>query len=86
MSKTHWNYRVVAMPYMNQNKDGSIKEVIIFHILEVYYKDEKPTSYAEGNNLSAETLADLQWGLNMMKQALDKPTLWGGDKFPQEYQ
>jgi hypothetical protein len=58
-----------------------------YTIHEVYYdKQGIPNGYVEMPSAPiSDDVSGLQWNLNMMKQALDKPVLWTGDKFPQEY-
>jgi len=73
-----WNYRILAHEY---NKE------IYFEIHEVYYnKDGKPDGYtAEAISVGGEDMRSITWILNKMKGCREKPILWSGDKFPNEY-
>jgi hypothetical protein len=73
-----WNHRVLAHEF---------KDEIYFQVHEVYYDDEgKPHAHtANAVSIGAESLKDIKWTLNRMKEALKKPILWAGDKFPNEY-
>jgi hypothetical protein len=74
-----WNYRVLAF----ENSEETI-----FAICEVYYNEkETPNGYADPNKtISDNGIKGLRWVLNKQKGALKKPILYGGEKFPQEYQ
>lgn len=75
----YWNYRILVDIYYNEE---------FFQIHEVYYDDEgKVNGYGE-NSVSIYTeegLDGVKWQLDMMNKALDKPILWGGERFPEEY-
>lgn len=76
-----WNYRVMARQFTN---------TIEFAIYEVYYdKDDEPNAYsAEPNPIivdESEGTEVLNEVLDKMRTALDKPILWYGERFPQEY-
>jgi len=73
-----WNYRVMAHDY-----DGEI----YLEIHEVYYNSKKvPDSYTFNSvGVGGENIKELEWVLQRMKEALNKPILWAGEKFPQEY-
>lgn len=73
-----WNHRILA----HETKDG-----FFFQVHEVYYnKDYNPISYTEnavsivGNNLD-----EINWSLDKIKECTNKPILYAGDKFPNEY-
>ena len=72
-----WNHRVLA------HKDG---DGMYFQIHEVYYdKDGKLDSYsAEGGNVGGNSIKDLSWTLDKMRECLDKPIL-SVKNFPEEY-
>ena len=74
-----WNYRLMAQP------DGS--GGMWFEIHEVYY-DEKgePESYTTiPADVSGGDIDDIMFGLSGMKDAINRPILWLGDKFPEEF-
>lgn len=76
-----WNYRVLAF------EDKKSKEVEL-RIAEVYYVDgacTKPNAYGDANPVSTEGLEGLKWLLDRQKEALEKPILWGDERFPNEY-
>lgn len=74
---TYWNTRVLAVEHSGE---------VEFGIYEVYYKNDKPISYTEnpvscwGNNID-----DLKKDLELKHDALNKPILWSGSRFPEEY-
>lgn len=73
-----WNYRVIATQHNGET---------CLAIHEVYYHEHKPCGLTEQPvYIGGNTIKDLRWTLNRMKEALKKPVLWGGDKFPQEYE
>ena len=75
----HWNHRILCGIY-----DG--EEFLKIH--EVYYDDDgKINGYGENSVsiYSEEGLEGVKWQLEMMAKALDKPILWRGDRFPEEY-
>lgn len=57
-------------------------------IYEVYYDENNiPNSYSS-NAIDLQYYEDtdsILWDLNKMLFALDKPIIWYGDKFPEEY-
>jgi hypothetical protein len=73
-----WNHRVLAHEHKGE---------IYFQIHEVYYDDSgTPNGYTENSvSVGGESLKDIGWTLNRMKECLKKPILWAGDKFPSEY-
>ncbi len=73
-----WNYRVLAFVQEDET---------VLQICEVYYDDEnKPNGYTDKNTIiSLEGKEGLKWMLSKYREALKKPILYGGDKFPQEY-
>lgn len=73
-----WNYRALAHEYNGE---------VCLKIHEVYYnKDGVPDGYtANPITLQGETLKEINWKLNKIKEALKKPPLWEGDKFPNEF-
>lgn len=74
-----WNYRLMVQP------DGS--GGIWFEIHEVYYNEEgKPESYTTNpTDVSGNNINDIIFTLNEMRKVLNTPTLWMGDKFPEEF-
>jgi len=74
---TTWNYRVLADEY---------KGDIYLSIREVYYTNGIPDGYTKGASaFGSESIGGLQDALTKQQEALVKPILWMGDKFPQEY-
>jgi hypothetical protein len=71
-----WNHRILA---------HESKEEVYFQIHEVYYTDNKPDGYtANAVSVGGDTLKSINWTLNKMKEAIKKPVLWSGEKFPNE--
>lgn len=68
-NKSSWNYRILT----GLDKYGWRE----FFLTEVYYKNEKPVSYAPDlNPLSGwDKLKDLKWTVKHLKEALKKPIL-----------
>lgn len=72
-----WNYRVLAT-------EG--EEDVYLQIHEVYYKDDKPISYTKNPiSIGGEEIQNIKWVLNKIEECLEKPILWGDDRFPAEY-
>ncbi len=71
-----WNYRVIKFCRLGLEE--------YFEIHEVHYdKDDKPTSYTESaSDIVSESLEGIQWHLDRMREALDKPVLTPED-FPE---
>lgn len=78
-----WNYRVMAQ---TQSLPGA-EPYMYFTIHEVYYNDQdKPNGYSENAIApSGESPEELGWTLRKMREAIEKPVLWYGDRFPEEY-
>lgn len=75
-----WNFRILAFI------DKRRPEKIYFECRTVYYTDNVPTSFCEeGTTLYGMNKKSLRWQFNAMKEAMTKPILWGGDKFPKKY-
>lgn len=74
-----WNYRLMVHP------DGS--GGMWFEIHEVYYDENgKPGSYTiNPADVSGGNIDDIMFSLNAMKEVLNRPILWLGDKFPEEF-
>ncbi len=74
-----WNHRILAKKY----ESGEIE----FQIHEVYYDIKgKPNGYtANPIAIIGDSLSDIKWTLNKMIECCDKPILWFGDDFPNEY-
>jgi len=72
-----WNYRLLAH---EQNNEFWIE------IHEVHYNESgEPKAYSQNSaQPHAEDKKSMQWVLNKMQDALKKPILWAGEKFPQE--
>lgn len=73
-----WNYRILAFEQEDET---------VLQICEVYYNDENiPDGYTDKNTvISTEGKEGLRWVLSKYREALKKPILYGGDKFPSEY-
>lgn len=73
-----WNCRVLVRKYHNS---------IYFSVHEVYYNEQGVAdSYtAEPTRIGGETIEDVKEYLLKINTAIEKPILWAGDKFPQEY-
>lgn len=73
-----WNYRVMAQ------MDG---EDVYLSIHEVYYDENNiPNSYtANPITIGGGSIDSLAWSIDKIKIALEKPILWYGEKFPNEY-
>jgi len=71
-----WNYRVLAF---------EDHEDMWFEIHEVFYdKKDRPNAYGRTRVCGGST-HDLLSALEKMIDAVTKPFLWGGDRFPEEY-
>lgn len=71
-----WNYRVIV----HMQEDDTL-----FEIYEVYYDiNNNPVSYTK-NSVGPWGLnsKELKKSLQRMVKCLDKPFLWGDEKFPQ---
>lgn len=74
----HWNYRVMVSEHKGE---------YYFEIHEVHYKKDKPVSYSTNPAvLGSEYPYSLLWTLGEMSKAIvDKPVLWKGELFPEEF-
>lgn len=72
-----WNYRVLAI------EDGN---ELYFRIHSVYYnEDGKPDGYsAQPATNGSGSIEWLEYVLDLMREALKKPILWGDNRFPEE--
>lgn len=72
----YWNYRVVRQTIPHLGKGGEETEDL-FEIKEVFYEDDGSIrSYTiDGMNPSGETKRELRRDLELMLEALEKPTL-----------
>lgn len=73
-----FNYRVLAKKY---------KGDVYFDIHCVYYDNQStPIGYSETpSTITSETVEEISSTLDKMKEALTKPIIWYGDKFPELY-
>jgi len=74
-----WNHRVLV----TTDKHGET----YFNIHEVYYNKEtsKPDGYtANPITIGSDSIDGLRWTIDKIKESLEKPILWGDDKFPNE--
>jgi hypothetical protein len=78
-----FNYRVLAL----RPPDGYPDTGICLQLCYVYYDDDgKPNGYADTPlNVCGDSIEDIHWMLDHMREALLKPILWYGDRFPEEY-
>lgn len=78
-----WNYRILAFEYKGLDKEPEVE----FRICEVYYtKRGKPNGYTDQNQTSSsEGIKGLKWILKKHAEALKKPILYAGKKFPKVY-
>ena len=74
----YWNYRIMVREYLHK---------YYFSIYEVCYtKENKPKAHSKYSaTIEGNTMDDLQFTLSEMKNCLNEPILWLGDKFPQEF-
>lgn len=83
---SHWNYRVMA-----HETDPEIQELLYntekiwFKVHEVYYTNGVPDGRTEAITIDGENPKEIKNILNKMLEACDKPVIWAGEKFPQEY-
>jgi len=72
-----WNHRILAHKYKDQ---------VQLQIHEVYYdENNKPKLYTKNpTKVYGENLQEINWVLEKMKECINKPILWGDNKFPQE--
>lgn len=75
---SHWNHRVLV--------EKSKGDELYFYIAEVFYEFGEPILSTNAIDVNGESIKDLKWTLDMMKKALSKPILWGGDDFPKVYE
>lgn len=74
--KNYWNHRILV------TKDG---DDLYYSVHEVYYENGVPNgSTKEAIRISSESPEGIRWTLDMIKLALDKPFIWGDDRFPEE--
>jgi hypothetical protein len=74
-----WNYRVLAF---KDKKSGEVE----LQISDVYYDYfGKPYVYGKFYAASTDGIEGLKWILDRQREALDKPILWGDERFPQEF-
>ena len=68
------NHRVLA--HVNNNE-------VYFQIHEVDYTDNVATSYTINPiTVGGNDLNEIAWTLNKMQDAIKKPIIWSGDRFP----
>lgn len=82
-NKMSWNHRVLVTEHIDA--DGKVETWYAIH--EVYYDENgnPDGSTKRSVDISGNTKKDLAWTLKEMTKCLDKPFLWGDDRFPQEY-
>ncbi len=74
-----WNHRILVDIDKNNER--------YFQVHEVYYNnDGKPDGYSENPiTISSETIDGLKWTLDRINECFEKPILWAGVRFPNEY-
>jgi hypothetical protein len=74
-----WNHRLLA--YHHEDEGVSLK------VHEVYYdKQGKPNGYTSNPiTIEGESKEDVAWVVEHIGKCLDKPILWAGSRFPEEY-
>ena len=79
-----WNHRVIVTEH--KNSDGSIEQY--FQIHEVYYdKNDVPDGVTKhAIKICGDEISDIEWQLKKISECLEKPYLWGDDRFPLEYE
>lgn len=83
-----WNYRLMAIERTDEVSKKLGRTDPYFEIRTCYYDEGQsvPHSYADrGHPVGSEYLEDIRPDLEYQLLALDKPILWTGEKFPQEY-
>lgn len=81
-----WNYRVMAIETILPNKEKHI----LLQIADVYYdKLGNPKTYGDvkthTEGVYGDDIKEIKSTLKLMSQAIKKPILWSGDKFPKVY-
>lgn len=78
-----WNYRVLAFEYKILDNDPEVE----LRVCAVYYtKRGRPNAYSEKESASSsEGIKGLKWVLGKYREALKKPILYAGKKFPKVY-
>lgn len=80
----HWNHRILAFEEDHPLRPG--EKMLYFQIHDVHYKNEIPKSYSVNpTKLISEEVEGLKWITTKLIVATEKPTLWGGDRFPEIY-
>jgi len=73
-----WNHRILA----HEESSGEV----YFQLHEVYYKKDKPIVHTvDPITVGGENLESIKFILNKMQEAIEKPILYAGEKFPNEY-
>ena len=74
-----WNHRLLAHEHKGE---------IYLRFHEVHYDENGKPIGCTYNPIpvGGESVKSCRWTLNRMKEALQKPILWYGDRFPEEYQ
>lgn len=77
-----WNIRVLVTEEEVIGGDNELD----FALHEVHYTDGRPLGSTKNPiRVSGESLEALQWYVDKMQEALNKPILWGDKRFPQEF-
>ena len=78
-----WNHRVLATEH--QMSDGTVETYLAIH--EIYYDDAgNPNGFTVNPiTIGGDSLSGLNWTVDRIKECLEKPILWGDERFPQEH-
>jgi hypothetical protein len=82
-SSTHkyigkWNYRILAHEHKGE---------IYFLVHEVFFnKDGIPDRYSDNpSEIGGDSIDDICWTIDAIRDAALRPILWAGEKFPAPY-
>ena len=77
MERKSWNHRILATEHNGE---------LYLQIHEVYYEGDKPISHTKDpKSVTGESVYEVKWTLDKMEECLEKPILWGDERFPLEY-
>ena len=84
---SHWNYRllyeVIETPTFDSNGNKVMVKVDRFFFAEVHYENGKPCNYGTPVQMF-ESKKSIKQFLKFAWASLFKPTLYAGDRFPEE--
>lgn len=78
-----WNFRILAFEYKTPFNDPEVE----LRVCAVYYtKRGRARAYSENETVSSsEGIKGLKWKFGKFREALKKPILYAGKKFPKVY-